>query len=311
MRSHAFVMTLLALGMELVACVPLEHDAAVSDSAHAGPGATGVLCGYDGATKRAPAPTHLVSEARWTCEGGRRILTGNGVPDHAIGAFPNPHNPNTLTPQTLSASFPLNPALSTGITARSGPRVQMGFALNGVKFDPSTAGTCDDMGRFCAMGPPSVGRWNIEALGQSHFGFGTDSSNAHVQPGGTYHYHGIPEEFVAKLNKGKAMTLIGWALDGFPIYARYGFSRPTDATSALAVMHGSYAVKTVPDPARPPVSVFPMGTFTQDYVYRAGAGDLDECNGRFGVTPEFPNGIYHYYATDDYPFVQRCVKGYL
>ncbi len=41
----------------------------------------------------------------------------------------------------------------------------------------------------------------------------------------------------------------------------------------------------------------------------AGSGDLDECNGRTGVTPEFPNGIYHYYATDTYPFLQRCVKG--
>jgi hypothetical protein len=40
-----------------------------------------------------------------------------------------------------------------------------------------------------------------------------------------------------------------------------------------------------------------------------GSGDLDECNGRMGVTPEFPDGIYHYYATDSYPFFQRCVKG--
>jgi hypothetical protein len=44
-------------------------------------------------------------------------------------------------------------------------------------------------------------------------------------------------------------------------------------------------------------------------VYVEGAGDLDECNGRTGVTPEFPAGTYHYYATDTYPFLQRCVKG--
>ncbi|MFC6755267.1 YHYH protein, partial [Halorubrum tibetense] len=24
---------------------------------------------------------------------------------------------------------------------------------------------------------------------------------------------------------------------------------------------------------------------------------------------EFPEGIYHYYATDSYPYFQRCVKG--
>ena len=52
-----------------------------------------------------------------------------------------------------------------------------------------------------------------------------------------------------------------------------------------------------------------MGTFTQDFEYVAGLGDLDECNGRFGVTPEFPNGIYHYYITDAFPYIQRCVKG--
>jgi len=57
--------------------------------------------------------------------------------------------------------------------------------------------------------------------------------------------------------------------------------------------------------------IYPMGTFAQDWEYVAGSGDLDECNGRFGVTPEFPEGIYHYYATDTYPFFQRCVKGKL
>jgi hypothetical protein len=52
-----------------------------------------------------------------------------------------------------------------------------------------------------------------------------------------------------------------------------------------------------------------MGTFAQDWEYVANSGDLDECNGRYGVTPEFPDGIYHYYATDTYPYFQRCVKG--
>ena len=52
-----------------------------------------------------------------------------------------------------------------------------------------------------------------------------------------------------------------------------------------------------------------MGTFVQDWEYVAGLGDLDECNGRTGVTPEFPGGIYHYTVTDTYPFIQRCVKG--
>jgi hypothetical protein len=52
-----------------------------------------------------------------------------------------------------------------------------------------------------------------------------------------------------------------------------------------------------------------MGTFTQDYEYVDGIGDLDQCNGRFGVTPEFPDGIYYYVVTDDFPFFTRCLKG--
>jgi YHYH protein len=40
-----------------------------------------------------------------------------------------------------------------------------------------------------------------------------------------------------------------------------------------------------------------------------GAGDLDECNGRVGVTPEFPGGTYHYYLTSDFPFIPRLYRG--
>jgi hypothetical protein len=52
-----------------------------------------------------------------------------------------------------------------------------------------------------------------------------------------------------------------------------------------------------------------MGSFRQDYEYVAGLGDLDQCNGRTGVTPEFPNGIYYYAITSTFPFVHRCLRG--
>ena len=125
-----------------------------------------------------------------------------------------------------------------------------------------------------------------------------------------YHYHAVPEGLVSKLRPGAtAMTLVGWAADGFPIYARYGYTAKTDSGSALKVMASSYRIKAAPSANRPAVALYPMGTFTQDYEYVAGYGDLDECNGRTGVTPEFPAGIYHYYATDTFPYLQRCVKG--
>ena len=79
----------------------------------------------------------------------------------------------------------------------------------------------------------------------------------------------------------------------------------------LKVMTSSYRTKASPDVNRPATSLYAMGTFTQDYEYVAGLGDLDECNGRTGVTPEFPKGIYHYFATDTFPNLQRCVKGSL
>jgi hypothetical protein len=104
-------------------------------------------------------------------------------------------------------------------------------------------------------------------------------------------------------------ALVGWAADGFPIYARYGYIDPIDATSATKVIQSSYRLKTAPDANRPDVALHAMGSFTQDYEYIDGLGDLNECHGRTSVTPEFPDGIYHYYDTDTYPFLQRCVRG--
>ncbi len=269
----------------------------------------GILCSYSYNAFNSSASVNLNSTVAWTCNTTSRVLASNGIPDHAVGTFPNANNPNAISAQTLSTTYTLTPVQTTTVTTLGGPRGAVGYVLNGVKMDPSTAGTCDNSGATCSAAG-NVGPWNIEALGQSSFSFGTDTNNAHVQPGGEYHYHGMPEGFVTKLGGNNTkMTLIAWAADGFPIYARYGYSTATDATSALKVVKGSYQLKTTPDTNRPATTLYAMGTFAQDYQYVSGSGDLDECNGRTGVTPEFPGGIYHYYATDSYPFMQRCVKG--
>jgi hypothetical protein len=250
-------------------------------------------CGYSASVQN---PTvNLTSTSASTCTSTQREITGNGVPDHEVGAFPNSGNPNSIAAVTVRFPHPITPAL-TGSTTSVAHVV--GYAHNSVKFDPATAESYQN-----------AGVWKIEALNQTYFAFGVDSSNAHVQPDGAYHYHGIPEKYLTKLGKGQAMTLVGWAIDGFPIYARYGYTKASDATSGIKVIKSSYRMKTTPDSGRPSTSSVPMGTFTQDYEYVAGLGDLDECNGRTGVTPEFPNGIYHYYVTDDYPYIQRCIKG--
>ena len=241
-----------------------------------------------------------------------RMLAANGIPDHAVGTFPNPNNPNAISAQSIAANFTLSPSYSGTLTTLGGPRGTTGYVLNGVKIDAGTAGTCPTGATAtnkCSLIDNS-GAWSIEALGQSAFNFGPDANNAHVQPGGAYHYHGMPEGFIALRGGGPSkMTLIGWAADGFPIYARYGYSVATNASSALKVMTGSYKLKVSVSSDRPAATLIPLGTFSQDWEYIANSGDLDECNGRTGVTPEFPNGIYHYYATDTYPYFQRCNKG--
>ncbi len=268
----------------------------------------GVLCKLSINEFNSSASIKKTSTSKWTCSATERLLTANGIPNHAVGTFPNANNPNTIAEVKVSAKFALKPVLTTTATTLGGPRGAIAYALNGVKFDPDTGGTCDDTGSSCSAAG-GTGNWRMEALGQKSFNFGTDSNGAHVQPDGEYHYHGIPEDYLAKLNKGKTMTLIAWAADGFPIYARYGYTKAANAKSAIKVIKGSYRTKAKADANRPATNLYPMGTFKQDWEYVKGSGDLDECNGRTGVTPEFPKGIYHYYATDTYPFLQRCVKG--
>ena len=253
------------------------------------------------------------SKYSWTSDETSRILSGNGIPNHEVGTFPNPHNPNTISEQNVNATFALCPSLiSENGVAVGGPGGVIAYALNSVKFDPGTAGTCTDTGS-CSLGP-GPGSWNIEALGHSTFDFGDDMNHAHVQPSGEYHYHGIPELYLTNLGNGEAMTLVGWAADGFPVYARYGYTDANDSSSAIKVVKPSWQLKSNGDSGRPNTNArtgqsIPLGAFTQDFEYVAGSGDLDQCNGRIGVTPEFPDGIYHYMVTDDFPFFSRCLKG--
>ena len=270
---------------------------------------SGVLCDYNYNEYNDSIYVLDDSMSQWSCSDSERLLSANGIPDHQVGEFPNEGNPNAISSQNISANLTLSPQESTTATELGGPRGVTGYVLNGVKIDAGTAGSCDDSGDNCSLIDNS-GNWSIEALGHSSFNFGTDENNAHVQPGGTYHYHGMPEGFITKQGGGDAtITIIGWAADGFPIYARYGYSIASDATSAIRAMTGSYQLKSDVSATRPSQDIYPLGTFAQDWEYVAGSGDLDECNGRVGVTPEFPEGIYHYFATDSYPYFQRCVKG--
>ena len=196
------------------------------------------------------------------------------------------------------------------------------YMNNSVKVEPGTAETYVSSGKT----------YNVSGK-NLYQDVGLDPSNAHNQPTmtlgsnqnkmyGYYHVHGMPEGHIARLGKGNnTMTLIGFAVDGFPVYARYGYTNPNNTATGLTVMKSNYRIRTASElsaagySTRPSAIAAPYGSFEQDWVFDATSnasskGHLDACNGRFGVTPESPTtAVYHYFITDSYPFVPRCVFG--
>jgi hypothetical protein len=90
--------------------------------------------------------------------------------------------------------------------------------------------------------------------------------------------------------------IIGWAYDGCPIYGPDGYTS-ADGTGGVRRMRSSYRLKTTFTNNRPPS--YDTKFFVDDYEYVEGLGDLDEYNGRFCITPEFPEGVYAYFCTMD------------
>jgi len=226
--------------------------------------------------------------------GNYRIITANGLPDHAPGQFPNRGNPNSITAQSYTFRIPLKP--QTNATPQSGQGAWFGVALNGVPFEPGTAEFWNGQRD-----------WNYEAQG-GFINLGLDANNAHVQPNGAYHYHGLPTGMMKNLGDGgKKMLLVGYAADGFPIYTGYGYRSATNAASPLKKLRSSWQLKQGERTGGPGGNY--DGRFTADYEFVAGSGDLDECNGRFGVTPEYPEGIYYYGITEEFPQISRSWRG--
>ena len=148
----------------------------------------------------------------------------------------------------------------------------------------------------------------------------------------------------------KHSPIIGWVRDGYPIYGPYGYSQPLNANSGARRMISGYLLRngqngtdnlttagrtTIPAWAQraygaaasqsgPAVSAtYPLGRYMEDNAYRGDLGqtqgvqfDLDEYNGRYCVTPEFPQGTYAYFTsiaadgTPVYPYgIGRCFYG--
>ena len=134
---------------------------------------------------------------------------------------------------------------------------------------------------------------------------------------------------------GRHSPILGWVSDGHPIYGPYGFSDPVDPDSPVRLLSSGYQKRdgsngstnlsrtgrtSLPDWTNrlqgrsttlatnqygPAVNTtYILGHYLEDYAYKGDLGlsqgvdfDLDEYNGRFCVTPEFPEGVWAYFTT--------------
>ena len=133
----------------------------------------------------------------------------------------------------------------------------------------------------------------------------------------------------------KHSPILGWVRDGYPVYGPYGYASAMDATSALTRMRTGYVLRdgttanvddvrvtgrTLPawalrvygaqtQTGPTNFTTYPLNRYMEDKAFRgdiagqsmgaAGTYDLDEYNGRFCVTPEFPGGTYAYFVAID------------
>jgi len=228
------------------------------------------------------------TEVTVTVENGVRTIVANGLPNHETGDFPNADNPNSISAQAYTITLTTQPKLNGEPTYYNVPQA-FGIATNGVYIDPFAAEWYNN--------DPNSG-WQLAAL-LNPLGF--DTHDAHVQPNGAYHYHGAPMVLITRRD---LPELIGFAGDGFPIYGPYGYASPFDATSSVVELTSSYQIKSGQRPDGP--GGIYDGTYIDDYEYVPNSGDLDECNGRTGITAEYPDGTYYYVSTLKWPFFGRC-----
>lgn len=237
----------------------------------------------------------LTNEVSMREDGNYRYISSNAIPNHATGSFPNRKNPNSIKAQSIELRLPLNPTRTGRFSSID--HMSFGIAVNGVPFDPFTA-------EYWQRNRQSG--WRYEAISPT-VDLGLDQNNAHVQPDGTYHYHGLPTGLIKSWSPDQHSVRIGFAADGFPIYAVYGYENANDPSSRVTALRSSWRVKSGSRPGGPGGSY--DGTYGEDFEFVPGLGDLDEANGRETVTPEYPQGTYAYFVTETFPFVPRMLAG--
>ena len=172
-------------------------------------------------------------------EGNFVVVKSNGLPDHKTPYYKDTQwastmyegyngtnarfnlNPNRITSQNLTFKIPINPVKAGSTTAT--PLGPIGVSLNGVPF----------FNQYAAQRAPLTNEINS-----------FDQYNGHPQQQGQYHYHIEPTYLTAKLGKD---VLLGFLLDGFPVYGPTENGR-TISNSDLDAFHGhSHATKDYPN----------------------------------------------------------------
>ncbi|MCB9252026.1 MAG: YHYH protein [Flavobacteriales bacterium] len=271
-------------------------------------------------------------------------ITTTGIPSYPTGPFLD-GNPSNAENQSAIFKIPLSPAKNTGTPTETNPG-NIGIFINGVAmfdyrdgvaWNTATNSLCGGPGNPpCPGGMGAKMPWNRDAIVAERSGF--DCSKGHPAMG-NYHHHQNPSAF--KLDKdvisticnlydadglyvmdpNKHSPLIGFAYDGFPVYGAFAYKN-TDGTGGIARMKSSYSLRNINKRTQwsdgtdvddgPDVGgSYPIGYFREDYEYIDHSEEdyLDEFNGRFCITPEYPNGTYAYFTTVDsnwnsaYPYI--------
>lgn len=260
------------------------------------------------------------------------VITTDGLPDPALygdplgsGLFPD--SPNEIDIMSTVYDFPYRAGQSQDIpdpdALELGP---IGVALNGVfLFGPSAApGALPGETIVPPVGFTYNAVFNEDA-------YGVDSCGGHPDETGHYHYHSgsflvncwgsklvaSNPYFSASNFQGDFFRhpdghskIVGFCFDGYPIYGPFAYKNPSNARTEPIRMKSSYRAYPSPRNGRQSnYSQIPPGMYVQDFEYVENLGTLDQYNGRYCVTPEYPNGTYAYFLTLDpqnrpvYPYI--------
>lgn len=252
-------------------------------------------------------------------------VTATGVPAFVTGPFATGPVTTALN-NNYVIKLPLNPTVAATKTAV--PNGAIAVFINGTVAYKAGDG----------MSYNNQGNWHSNAVYFENIGFDCAHGHPGPMTS-DYHHHQNPSAFNIEVvptssicnvyladglyvpNAATHGPLIGFAADGFPIYGAYGYTDPLDPTSPIKRITPSYHLRNITDrttlpngtaavgpmftqmvqiagPGQPQIQAV-LGAYLEDFEYVAGLGDLDQYNGRFCKTPEYPNGIYCYFATID------------